>query len=763
MTERIDTAELLSRVDIVQVIDRYVPLKKNGTEYEACCPFHSEKTPSFKVNPVKQFYHCFGCGASGDAIKFLREHQGLSFKDAVSALGGSLPAQADRGQVQQAAAREEKKRVEWKVIMPVPDDAPEFPRAHIKRGRPEMQWEYKDGEGRLLGVIYRFKTSDGGKEVLPCVFAEHPETGAREWRWLSFPEKRPLYGLNRLRLRKPKLVVEGEKCADAGLVELEPWFDVVSWPGGGKAVAKADWSPFQAGDKVIVWPDCDDKRDKTGAKLAEMEQPGWKTALQIASILEAQGCEVRVVDIPKPGEKPDGWDIADAVAEGLTGEVLRDWMLARLREPAVSVTHQRSAGAGQDGEWRAQLLRKPGKTDLIGGRDNAYLFLQNHPELAGKIALNEFANALVSSDPMPWQKEVGEWSDVDDLRLGYWLAQNAEMPIGGVNTLREAVVMAAHERCIHPVRDWLDGLKWDKVHRMDAWVHQCLGAPDNDYACRVGRYFLIMMVARIYRPGCKADTVLVLEGPQGAKKSTALKVLTGDAHFGDTPFVMGDKDSFMALRGKWCYEIAELDSLNRAEVTRAKAFLSSSIDSYRAPYSRSYENHPRQCVFAATTNQYEYLRDLTGNRRFWPVIVGKIDLALLAEWREQLFAEAVEAFRSGEAWWPEEDEFAELFKPEIDKRMLDDPWITAINTWLSDPEVEFRTMYHKDGVTVLDILSGAIKMEVSKIGAGQQEAKRVGMIMSMLGYQRVKRGPKSARHWVYVRPEQVETDEPLPI
>jgi predicted P-loop ATPase len=763
MNERIDTAALLSGVDIVGVIDRYVPLKKNGSEFEACCPFHSEKTPSFKVSPAKQFYNCFGCGANGDAIKFLQEHQGLSFKDAVSALGGSLPAQADRGPAQRQPVREEKKRIEWKVIMPVPLDAPEFPKAHSRRGKPEMFWQYKNAAGRLLGVIYRFKTSDGGKEVLPCVYAAHPETGACDWHWLSFPEKRPLYGLNRLRLRKTKLVVEGEKCADAAFVELEPWFDVVSWPGGGKAVSKADWSPFQDGDKVIIWPDCDDKRDKTGAKISEMEQPGWKTALQIAGILEKQGCEVRLVDIPKSGEKPDGWDVADAVLEGLTGEVLRDWIVAHLREPAVSGKTQRAAGATPDGEWRNQLLRKPGKSDLIAGRDNAYLFLNHHPDLAGKVALNEFSNALVTTEPMPWQQEVGEWSDVDDLRQGYWLAQNADMPINGANTIREAVVMVAHERRIHPVRDWLDGVKWDGVNRLDAWVHVCLGAPDNDYACRVGRYFLIMMVARIYRPGCKADTVLVLEGAQGTKKSTALKVLTGDDHFGDTPFVMGDKDSFMALRGKWCYEIAELDSLNRAEVTRAKAFLSSSVDSYRAPYSRSYENHKRQCVFAATTNQYEYLRDLTGNRRFWPVIVGKINLELLAEWREQLFAEAVSAFQAGEPWWPEEDEFAELFKHEIDKRMLDDPWITAINAWMLDPAIAISTHYDGVGVSVLDILSGAIKMEVSKIGAGQQEAKRVGMIMSMLGYQRVKRGPKTARSWVYVQPERVESDEPLPI
>lgn len=763
MSNRVDTSSLLDSVDIVKVIDRYVPLKKSGAEYEACCPFHSESTASFKVNPAKRFFHCFGCGAHGDAIGFLMQHQGMGFKDAVSALGGSLPAPAgDGGRAVPPARAEAKPRTDWRPLLPVPPDAGEPPRAHVKRGRPDAMWLYRDQAGRLLGAVYRFTTSTGGKEVLPCVYAEHPETGAREWRWMAFPEPRPLYGLNRLRMRKQKLVVEGEKCADSGFVELEPWFDVISWPGGGKAVGKADWSPL-AGEDVVIWPDCDDKRDKSGARLAESEQPGVKAADAVRAILEGHGCRVRLVEIPKPGEKPDGWDIADAIAEGLRGEALRDWVAGRLREPEQGGGPRPAAGAEPDGEWRDLLLRKPGKTDLIGGRDNAYLFLKHHPALAGKVALNEFSNELVSTAPLPWQSAADVWSDVDDLRLGYWLAQTAEMPISGANTVREAVVMAAHERRVHPVRDWLESIKWDGTPRLDAWVHLCLGAPDSDYACRVGRYFLIMMVARIFRPGCKADTVLVLEGPQGARKSTALKVLTGDEHFGDTPFVMGDKDSFMALRGKWCYEIAELDSLNRAEVTRAKAFLSSAVDSYRAPYSRSYENHKRQCVFAATTNQYEYLRDLTGNRRFNPVIVGRIDLDRLREWREQLFAEAVVAFRAGESWWPEEDEFAELFKPEIDKRMLDDPWITAINAWMAEPDVTIKTVHSGSGVSVLDILSGAIKMEVSKIGAGQQEAKRVGMIMSMLGYERVKRGPKSARQWVYVQPAKVETDDPLPL
>lgn len=262
---RIDTAALLARVNIADVIERYVPLTKAGAEHEACCPFHTEDTPSFKVNAAKGFYHCFGCGAHGDAIAFLREHQGMTFHDAIAALGGdTLPApQADQSPpVRQSTKREngDASACPWTPILPVPDHAGEPPKAHIKRGLPERVWCYRDADGRPLGFVYRFKTSTGGKEVLPLAYARNEATAAEEWRWMAFPEPRALYGLDRL-AAKPEatvLLVEGEPCADAA-AELLPEYAVVSWPGGGKAVKKADWRPL-AGRKVIAWPDADAKR-----------------------------------------------------------------------------------------------------------------------------------------------------------------------------------------------------------------------------------------------------------------------------------------------------------------------------------------------------------------------------------------------------------------------------------------------------------------------------------------------------------------------
>lgn len=331
---RVDVEALLSRVDIVEVVGRYVGLTKSGAEYEACCPFHAENTPSFKVNPSRQFYYCFGCGAHGNAIGFLRAYNDWGFLEAVEALGGA-PASAAAPPADTAPRESKPARTPWVPILPAPADAPAPPAAHYARGHPQNVWTYRDAEGRVLGYTYRFTKSDGGKEVLPVVWARNADSGAQEWRWMSFPEPRPLYGLNRLAAKPDAavLLVEGEKCADAGDAEL-PDHVVMSWPGGGKADGKVDWSPL-AGRRVVTWADADAKREKLTPDLEalgvtqesqpilpEEQQPGFQTMARIREHLRSLGCKLWDIKLPPPGSKSDGWDIADAVLEGLRGKDL---------------------------------------------------------------------------------------------------------------------------------------------------------------------------------------------------------------------------------------------------------------------------------------------------------------------------------------------------------------------------------------------------------------------------------------------------------
>jgi putative DNA primase/helicase len=380
--DKIDTDGLKASVNIKDVVGRYVVLKKDGAEWAACCPFHTEATPSFKVNENKQLFHCFGCGVNGDVIKFVMEYERVDFLKACEIITGGNPISPPRD----TRAAPKKKDAAWIPVLPVPDHAFDPPKSHPYRGEPEAVYPYRNAEGVLLGYTFRLKKSDGGKEVCPLVWARNADTGEEMWRWLSFPEPRPLYGLDRLRDREPVLLVEGEKCADAGQAHQED-FAVVTWPGGGKAVGKADFSPL-AGRMVVIWPDCDSKRVKlTKAEeeagvdpeskpfLPEEKQPGLEAARKIAAILLALGAPANVfrVPIPPPGEKPDGWDIADEIEAGLSGPALVD----HVRSQAAHVSAEFLAGVkvGENGGDKPPRGRgsRSGERDrpeirLAGGR-----------------------------------------------------------------------------------------------------------------------------------------------------------------------------------------------------------------------------------------------------------------------------------------------------------------------------------------------------------------------------------------------------------
>lgn len=761
--------------------------RRDGHEFKALNPTRSDNKPgSFSINlntgAWADFADSDSSAKGGDLISLYGYLHNMKPLDAAIEVAGQVGIQVDKKtqksvrapavqgvRAQTGTAPESKaKAASWMPVVPVPASAPPVPLAHIKRGKPEALWEYRDEAGLLLGYIWRFTTSDGGKEIVPFTFCRHAETGAQEWRNVQFAEPRPLYvpGIT-LREGVTKLIVEGEKCADAAHKMAADRFDVVSWPGGGKALEKVDWSRFEEGDKVIIWPDCDAQREKLTKKevdagvdkaskplLPEEKQPGMTTAEKIAQKLLARGCIVRIVAIPAPGEKPAGWDVADAVAEGWTGEQVKAFVLENLRAPvpAPESISPATEAAAVDGVWPSCVFRKPDSGALRECRENVFMVLQHHPDWRGCLAMDEFANVIKCRRDTPVGLRAGElWDEHQDFRLGLWLAQELRLFIKAEGMISAGVRASAVENKFHPVREWLDGLVWDGVPRIGGWLSEYAGVAPTEYSARVGRYFLIGMVARIMRPGCKMDTALILEGLQGEGKSSIARALAGE-WFSDTTFVMGDKDSFLALRGKWAYELAELDSFNRSESTRAKAFISSSTDSYRAPYDRTSKDHARQCVFIGTTNQYEYFKDSSGNRRYWPVLcLGALNAAGLRVTRGQLFAEALRLFLDGERWYPSREEQDRLFTPEQEAREIADPWEIAIHEWL-------RFNEDKKEVTALDVLTGALKMEISKIDGAKQASMRVGGCMRKLGWQK-KRKTSGAREWMYTRPKQTTGGE----
>ena len=321
-----------ARVDLAALIRSYgVELIQDGRELRGLCPFHNEKTPSFTVDPEKQVFRCFGCDRDGAHVQFLQHWHQTDVAGAIRELeriagGGTVSAPAPQREASS------KKRATWLPLRVADREPTDREFRHYRLGQPVARWTYRGAAGELLGYVCRFEFQkpDGstGKDVLPMVWAANQDTGECAWRWLSFEKPRPLYGLDRLAARPAAqvLIVEGEKTADAAQ-RLLPGVVVVSWPGGGKAVRFADWSPLQ-GRKVMIWPD----RDAPGFATAE----GWideARAVQqgIAQLLQGVAAVVKVIE-PPAGE-PDGWDLADAEAQGWDGAQVGAHIRANLRDP----------------------------------------------------------------------------------------------------------------------------------------------------------------------------------------------------------------------------------------------------------------------------------------------------------------------------------------------------------------------------------------------------------------------------------------------
>jgi predicted P-loop ATPase len=219
----------------------------------------------------------------------------------------------------------------------------------------------------------------------------------------------------------------------------------------------------------------------------------------------------------------------------------------------------------------------------------------------------------------------------------------------GEKHMEKALRIECLDHVFDPVRDYLDILQWDGVPRIDSWLIDYCGAADTPFNRSVGRKMLVAAVRRVRQPGCKFDYMVVLEGWQGQGKSKMLRYLAGSENFSDAEILGTRKQEQQELtEGIWIYEIAELEGIRKTDVTKVKLFISKQVDSARPAYGRGRVDRPRRCIFVATTNDDDYLRDTTGNRRFWPVKVSRIDQDGIERDRDQLWAEAAAIEASGE-------------------------------------------------------------------------------------------------------------------
>jgi hypothetical protein len=373
--------------------------------------------------------------------------------------------------------------------------------------------------------------------------------------------------------------------------------------------------------------------------------------------------------------------------------------------------------------WQDGLIvkvRDDGTDKILCRVHNLILVMGNAPEWAGRIRLNEFSGQIAVDGK--------DLDDVGPIILKAALERDwipEKIPTGDV---LDALSVVASRAPFHPVRDYLDSLTWDGVERIPTFFGDHCGCANDDYHMAVARSLFVSSVARIYRPGCKVDTMVILESEQGMGKTKLWLTLYGE-WCSEVTASLSDKDFYAGLRGVWAVDFAELDAFSKSETTQIKRILTSQSDSYRPHYGRSIQVFPRQSIFVGGTNRDDWNTDATGARRFLPVrIVDRIDIDAIASARDQLWAEAVVRFKQDEIWW-------EI--PNAQERQEDtyqgDPWEDVIAGYLVG----------REEITVSVILSDCLRIETGKQNRADQ--MRASSVLKRLDWERKRRG----KGWYY--------------
>lgn len=337
-------------------------------------------------------------------------------------------------------------------------------------------------------------------------------------------------------------------------------------------------------------------------------------------------------------------------------------------------------------EWKAELeYTKSGR--LLCNIANIILILENDPALAGHIVHDLFTGMDSAKDGLPWNKNANQWTDTDDANLRVWLEKHYD--ITGKEKIADALTAVLTRHSYHPIRDYLSGLTWDGVPRLDRIIIDYMGAEDSELNRAMSRKHFVAAVARVFNPGCKYDYCLIMSGAEGIGKSTLLRVM-GGKWFNDSITTLEGKEGMEQLRRAWVVELGELSSIKRSDVEQVKAHLSKQVDIYRAAYARRVLEHPRQCVFCGTTNEALFLKGDTGNRRFW-VIPVVAELRKYRDWseairrdRDQLWAEAVHYYKQGEPLYLSEELEAQAKQRQQDfSDDNDDPIVAMLDKYLN--------------------------------------------------------------------------------
>lgn len=687
-------------------------LDKKKPTWRGACPVHGgDNDMSLSIFPRRLTWKCFSCGAKGGPIEWWTAWKRVDEQEAVRQLAQLVgydlavleqpPAPLDEESLAAAWKSWRERRNLDRELLDLIDG-----RLVISRRRPAMAF------ATALGVD-RVRYLDEGKR--PKIEWREKDKGRPHWYGLQLALER-LWRGGRL------YVVNGEPSVWACIQSGVP---AVCTCGEGLIPGGDDWLELVkiATDlevSVGVVYDCDDA--------------GGAGAWRLASALCEAG--VRAVSLALPAaELPPKGDVDD-----LHRKVGDEGLAA-----ALGALPERPVDPKLIDAWiRPQLEVKPNTGEPKDSIGNVILILEHDRQLP-KIWNNSF-------DLRTYRTDASGTRPVADTDYSEWRLHMANR--WGVSphedNLCRWVGLVASRRARNPLQEWLSSLRWDGEERISGWLRSAAGVglveeesgrAETVEICRVyARKFLVQAIARAMAPGCKADSMLVLVGAQGIRKSTLFQVLASPEYFVDSAVDPTNKDTFLLMYKAWIMEYSELSALRRSDNEAIKSFLTRPSDLFRPPYGRSTVEQHRHTVFVGTSNETAILRDPTGSRRFWPVAVRTtINLAWIEENRDQLWAEALVAWKAGEQWWltPEEEELRVRSSREFEE---EDVW-----TGFVEESLRGRTT-----ATVDLVIAHLIEVHA---GANYDRASscRVTSIMRMLGWtenERKRIEGKTQRVWV---------------
>lgn len=394
-------------------------------------------------------------------------------------------------------------------------------------------------------------------------------------------------------------------------------------------------------------------------------------------------------------------------------------------------------------EINEQDAAKPAKNGkIVPNLDIAVTILESDPYFDNGIWYDEFLNRFLTGNP------PREWKDADDIATRLYIQRECGIKKISRGDVCEALALIATRNKRNCVKQWVESLQWDKTPRIEHMLSDHFGVDETAYTLAVSKNFWLSMIARIMKPGCQVDNMMVLIGKQGAKKSSALRIIGGDWFAEQHQDASNPKAFAEIIQGKILIEISEMDSFNKATITSVKQIVTCVSDRYRNPYDRHATDHPRQCIFAGTTNREDWGGDVTGARRFWPIRIPHghiVDIAAIAKNREQYFAEALAIYLNGATWWemPEEeteDHQSALYTPPA--------WVEPIQNYI-EFEDNVRRVEPITELRISDIMSEALKLEKSQWNKGSE--MRIAECLTHLGFSRKKRRVGTQTHWLWVK------------